>query len=296
MAHSHHHHPHPSPQLQNLQLAFFLNLAFTLLEIIGGLWTNSMAIVADAFHDFTDSLVLGLSWYLEKYSHRESDHRFSYGYRRFSMIGALISGMVLISGSLLILSEVIPRLFHPEPTNANGMLLFAIGGILVNSIAVFRLRGGKNLNAQMISWHLLEDVFGWIAILIVSIILRFTDLYILDPILSILITLYVLLHVIGIFRHTLKACLMAVPEEFDTRQFERNVRALPRVQSLHHTHVWSLDGERHVLTTHVVVDEDAAKAEIIAFKKKVYELVKEMDCEHITVEIEYTDEECGLSH
>jgi len=290
------HHKHPGSTQSNLKTAFFLNLTFTILEIFGGIWTNSMAIVSDAFHDFADSLVLGFSWHLEKYAQKGSDQRYSYGYKRFSLLSALVSGMVLITGSIIILYKVIPRIFHPEPTNAQGMMIFAIAGVLINGLAVLRLRNGKTLNARVVSWHLLEDVFGWIAILIVSIILRFTDLYILDPILSCLFTIYVLFHVIGIFRKTLGACLMAIPENIDPKLLEAKILKLDKVISTHHTHIWSLDGEQHVISTHIVVDSASTKDELIRIKQSVYGMVKELDCEHITIEFEYADERCGLSH
>lgn len=172
-----------------MSFAFFLNLGFTILEIIGGLWTNSLAVLSDALHDLGDSLALGLAWYLERYSQRASDKVYSYGYGRFSLLGALINSVILIGGSLYILSEAVPRILAPEATNAPGMLFLALVGIAVNGLALFRLKGSQSLNVQMVTWHFLEDALGWVAVLLVSLILLFTNAYILDPILSILITL-----------------------------------------------------------------------------------------------------------
>ncbi|MDX1600202.1 MAG: cation diffusion facilitator family transporter, partial [Anaerolineales bacterium] len=161
-------HGHTDRPPGGLRTAFFLNLAFTLLEIVVGLFTNSVAILSDAVHDLGDSLSLGLSWYLEGYANRAGDRRYSYGYRRFSLLGALVSTIVLIAGSLLILSEAIPRLLNPEPTNALGMAAFAIVGVAANGAAVLRLRGQRSMNARVVTWHLLEDVLGWVAVLIVG--------------------------------------------------------------------------------------------------------------------------------
>ncbi|MFH2055081.1 MAG: cation diffusion facilitator family transporter, partial [bacterium] len=177
---------HVHSGLKNLRLAFFLNFGFAILEIGGGLWTNSVAILSDAVHDLGDSLAIASAWFLEKRSQRGGDQKYSYGYRRFSVLGAAINAVVLLVGSFFVLSEAISRLFQPEQSLAEGMIAFAVVGILVNGVAVLRLRGQTSLNASMVAWHLLEDVLGWTAVLVVGVTLLFTDIPILDPILSIL--------------------------------------------------------------------------------------------------------------
>jgi cobalt-zinc-cadmium efflux system protein len=238
----------------NIKAAFFLNLAFTLLEIIGGIWTNSLAILSDSIHDLGDSLSLGLAWYLDRFSKKGMDQKFSYGYRRFSLLGALINAIILIIGSLFILVKAIPRLIDPEPSNAQGMILFSIVGILANGLAFIRLKDAKTLNAKVIAWHLIEDVLGWVAVLVVSIALLFSDIQILDPILSILITLYVSYNVIANLKKTLAFFMQAVPESINISDIDRRLQIIEKVRSTHYTHIWSLDGEHNVLTTHVVVD------------------------------------------
>lgn len=287
--HNHHHN-----STQNIKVAFFLNLGFTLLEIVGGLWTNSVAILSDAIHDLGDSLSLGLSWYLDKKSKQKGNRIFSFGYQRFSLLGALINGLVLTVGSLYILTEAIPRLLNPEPSNAAGMLLFAIVGIAVNGAAVLRLRSGKTLNERMVSWHLLEDVLGWVAVLIVSVVLLFWDAYILDPILSIVILAYVLFNVGKNLRETFLIFLQGVPSELDMNAIQSAIAALDRVVSVHHTHLWSLDGEKHVLTIHVVISEVRSVKEIIEVKRKMKAVLKAVPVEHATIEIEFEDEGCYM--
>jgi cobalt-zinc-cadmium efflux system protein len=288
-------HQHSVDRIGDLRVAFFLNLGFTLLEIVGGVWTNSVAILADATHDLGDSLSLGIAWYLERVSQRGGDQRFSYGYRRFSLLGALISTGVLIGGALLILSETIPRLLQPEPTRAGGMALFAILGILVNGAAVLRMRGATGMNARVVAWHLLEDLLGWLAVLVVSIVLLFVDLYILDPILSTLITIYVLINVVRNLRKTLALFLQAVPEQLDLVTIVARLEAIDFVSSTHHTHIWSMDGEHHVLTTHLVVDEAATRDEVLCVKEEVNRMCEELDFQHTTIEIEYGDEACRMA-
>jgi len=208
-----HDHGYAHKSVKNIRTAFFLNLAFTVAEIIGGIWTNSVAIVADAVHDLGDSLSLGFSWYLESKAQQEGDNKFSFGYQRFSLLGALINGLVLLLGSFFVLNETIPRLLSPEPTHAQGMLYFALLGVAVNGAAVLRLKGGHTQNEKMLTWHLMEDVLGWVAVLIVSIVLLFTDWYILDPILSILILAFILYNVARNLKQTMMVFLQGVPEE-----------------------------------------------------------------------------------
>ncbi len=288
-------HDHSHDSISDLRLAFFLNLSFTIIEIAGGIWTNSLAILSDAIHDLGDSLSLGMAWYLESYAYKDKDKKYSYGYRRYSLLSALINTVVLIVGSVFILSRAVTRLFNPEPVDAKGMILFAVLGIIVNGLAMLRLRGGKSLNAQVVAWHLIEDVLGWVAVLIMSIVLLFTDLYILDPIFSILITSFVLYNVIKNLRKTLALFLQAVPENMDLEMIENRLLAIDNVCSSHHTHIWSMDGEHHVLTTHLVVEEDTSQDEVLCIKEDINQLSKEMDFLHTTVEIEYGDEKCSMA-
>ncbi|WP_254564393.1 cation diffusion facilitator family transporter [Oscillatoria sp. HE19RPO] len=294
MTHHHHNHTHANNTTRNIKFAFLLNLGFTIFELIGGFWTNSLAIMSDALHDLGDSFSLGLSWYLEKYSQRGRTNKYSYGYRRFSLLGAAINAIVLSMGSLIILSEAIPRLFNPEPADAQGMVLFAIVGVIVNGMAVLRLRGSQGMSARVVSWHLLEDVLGWIAVLIVSIVLLFSNLYILDPLLSIGITLYVLYNALRNLKSTVEIFLQATPSNVNVKEIETQICEIERVKSTHHTHVWSQEGENNVMTTHVVVDKNATKAEILEVKRRVKDIATPIALEHITVEIEYENEECNL--
>jgi cobalt-zinc-cadmium efflux system protein len=271
-----------------------LNLIFTIFEIVGGLWTNSLAILSDALHDAGDSFSLGLAWYFEAYSKKARDHRYSYGYQRFSLLGAFINTLVLIAGSLVILSKAIPRLITPEHSHAEGMMVFAIVGIIVNGVAVWRVKNDRSLNAQTVAWHLFEDVLGWMAVFVVSIVLLFKDLHILDPLLSVLITLYVLYNVLNKLKKTVVLFLQAVPEHIDIRAIEDKIRAIEHVQSIHHTHIWSLDNEHHVLTTHIVVADNTTQDAIARIKKNIHVLTENMGFEHTTIEIEHENEVCAL--
>lgn len=285
--HAHHLYHHHHGDSNNLRTAFLLNLGFTVVEIIGAYLTNSVAILSDALHDLGDSIALGMAWGLEKHSGKQAPARFSYGYGRLSLLAAFINAIVLIAGGLFVLSEVIPRLLNPEVTNVPGMILLALGGIVINGAAVWRLHGGSTMNARVAMWHLLEDVLGWVAVLIVGITLLFVDLYILDSILSLLITLYILYSVIGHLKKTAELFLQAAPEGVDLSHLDQRLRNISAVKDCHHTHLWSLDGDHHVLSTHLVVNHSADQDEIRETKKRAREVLDGLHLTHITIEIEY---------
>lgn len=290
-----HRHDHQQEQ-HAIGIAFVLNLFFSILEIIGGLLTNSIAIISDALHDFSDSLALGLSFILQKYSNRAGDAKYSYGYRRYSIMAAVINSIILLTGSGFILRAAIPRLLNPVKPHAEGMILLALIGIAFNGAAVLQLRKGKTLNIRVVSLHLVEDILGWIATLIVSIVLLVSDFYILDPILSIAITIYIIYHVLANLLRSLRVFLQVVPDDVDTATLETRFTSIANVRSVHHTHVWTLDGVNHVLTSHVVVDRDTSREDVIAIKSRLKHIAYDMHCEHVTLEIEYGDEDCSMNH
>ncbi len=289
---SHHHHHHHAAS--NIKVVFFLNLSFTLLEIVGGIWTNSVAILSDAVHDLGDSVALGLSWYFANVSQKKRDSHFSYGYKRFSLLGALISGFILLVGSTLILFEAIPRLIHPETVHVNGMILLAILGVLVNGAAVLKLRRGETQNERVVRLHLLEDVFGWFAVLIAGIVMLFVNLPVLDPILSVGITLYILWHVFKNLRETVNVFLQAIPANMNVAQLEAMLIEKLPIQSIHDWHLWTMDGEYHVLSCHVVVADNLPSKDIIDLKTQIRELLKQYNIQHLTIEVEYENECCEL--
>lgn len=289
----HHHHGHHGA-IGNLKIAFFLNLGFALLEVFGGLFTNSVAILSDALHDFGDSLALGLAWYLERVAAKDSDRRYSYGYARFSVLGAFINSVVLIVGCIFILQSTIPRLLHPEETNAEGMILFAVIGIAVNGIAAFRLMRGATLNERVVALHLLEDVMGWVAILVGSIVMLFAHVPILDPILSIGIMAYVLVNVFRNLGKSFRIFLQGTPVQLNPLNIKEKLLTLNGVADIHDLHLWTLDGQYHVATLHVVVPASIDMKEMEATKLSVRHLLREFNIEHATIELEEEGIDCEL--
>lgn len=294
MSQQHHHdhshsHDHDSG---NIKVAFFLNLGFTIIEIIGGILTNSVAILSDAIHDLGDSLSLGLAWYLQNLSKKQRTKQFTYGYKRFSLLGAIITSMVLVVGAIIILYEAIPRLSNPEPANSLGMMGLAVLGVVINGAAVLRTRHGDSLNEQVVSWHLLEDVLGWIAVLIGAVIMYFFDIPIIDPILSIGITIFVLYNVVRRLIKAGKIILQAAPEQIDVDVIKAKLENIDSVEDIHHTHLWSLDGNYHIITVHAKMDGKTRLEDLAPIKKEIRHQLHELGIEHTTIEFEAKTEDC----
>lgn len=293
--HSHHHHGHHHHHgaTGNLQVAFFLNLGFTILEIFGGIFTNSVAILTDALHDLGDSLALGLAWYLEKYSEKGRDQKFNYGYARFSVLGAFINSIVLVVGSIFIMYETIPRLIAPEPTHAPGMVAIAVVGVLANGLAAFRLSRGHSLNERAVMLHLLEDVLGWVAILIGSVVMLFVDVPILDPILSLAIMAFILFNVFRNLRAILPIFLQGRPPSIDGKALEVDLCALERVCDVHDLHLWSLDGAYNIASLHLVLAEGTTLPEAEVVKRQARHVLQHFQIKHATIEIEAEGTNCA---
>ncbi|MFC2082655.1 cation diffusion facilitator family transporter [Candidatus Bipolaricaulota bacterium] len=286
MSHSHHGHSHGPSVGKRIGVAFFLNLAFAILEIVGGIWTNSMAVLADALHDLGDSLALGFTWRFARVSEKKGDSEYTFGYRRFSLLGALIMAIVLFAGGIAVLFQAIPRIINPQASNADGMIALAIVGILINGIAALRMHGGRSLSERVVTWHFVEDVLGWIAVLIAAIVMRVSDIQIIDPILSILITLYVLWNIGKRLKETLVILLQGVPEGLTVELLESEVSKIDGVMGVHHTHVWTQDGEHHVLSSHVLCDPDFSVRQCAELRTSIKSRLAELGVSHATIEME----------
>ncbi|MBZ9627537.1 cation diffusion facilitator family transporter [Psychroflexus sp. CAK57W] len=289
MAHNHDH----SQGTGNLKVAFFLNLGFTIIEIIGGLYTNSLAILSDALHDLGDSLSLGLSWYFQNLSNKGRTRNYSYGYKRFSLLGAIINAVVLAVGSTFILTHAVPQLFNPEKTNAEGMFYLAILGVIVNGAAVLKLRKGESMNEKVVSLHLLEDVLGWAAVLVGSILMMYFDAPFVDPLLSVLISLYVIYNVYKNLKKSMLVILQATPSEISLEEIKNQLLDITEIIEIHDLHVWSLDGNYNVMSVHVRLEQDYKLSELSDLKGKMRSRLHDKSIEHVTIEIEGKEEDCS---
>jgi cobalt-zinc-cadmium efflux system protein len=292
--HGHHHHHHASEQSseKRIALAFFLNLFFSIIEFIGGILTQSTAIMADAVHDLGDSLSIGTAWVLQRLGRKSANYTFTYGYRRLSLFGAALNGLILLAGSAWVLNEAFNRLNNPIMPVTEGMFLLAILGVCVNGYAAYRLSKGKTLNERVLNWHLIEDVLGWCAVLILSIVLHFFHWPILDPLLSIAFTLFILVNVARMLWSTAKLFFQAVPDTQLLHDVRQTLLSLPGTQAVHHLHLWSLDGEKHVLTAHIVVQADTSITDYQNIKADLQIALAQFNLSHTTIEIELSQEDC----
>ena len=266
--------------------SFFLNAGFAVIELIGGYLTNSVAIYSDALHDFGDSLALLFSYFAEKLSHKDADKKFTFGYRRFSILSALINGMILLLGSIFVIYEASQRILSPEKVSPEGMLGLAILGIAVNSFAAFRLSKDDGMNTKMVMFHLLEDLLGWVAVLIVSVILLFKPWYILDSILSILISLVILR---GVYKNLIKVGLIFLqkfPDELEFEQLKKEIMDFDLVYDIHAVKGWSIDDSTYYLRFHVLVPEETKIGTVDSLKIKVKEILKTYNVTYSTIEFE----------
>jgi cobalt-zinc-cadmium efflux system protein len=270
---------------KRVQIAAFLNISFTILEIVGGFWTNSLAILSDALHDFGDSIALLVSWLFERGARKSPDANRTFGYQRLSLFSALFSAMVLIGGSILIISQAIPRILNPQTVNATGMVGMAIIGVLFNGMGFFLLKRGESLNEKVLSWHLLEDVLGWVVILVGGIIINFWDVYLLDPIMTLGLTVFILYYVSKNLKEAVNILLEGVPAHININEVKRDLLAIDGVIGVHDVHIWSLEGETDILTAHLVTDE-AHLEKPDQTRRAVKEVLKRHHIEHSTVELE----------
>ena len=273
---------------KNILIAFLLNLFFSIFELIGGIFTNSIAIISDAIHDFGDSISIGVSYFLEKKSKKKPDNKYTFGYTRYSVLGAIITNTILIIGSSLVIYNAILRIINPQEINHNGMIILAIVGAVINIIAAYFTKEGESLNQKAVNLHMLEDVLGWITVLIGAVVIKFTNITIIDPILSILVAIYILIHAIKSFKKIFNLFLEKTPEDIEIDELKEHILNIKGVEGIHHIHIWSMDGINNYATMHIVTETK----KLDELKKEIKDELKEHGISHTTIETEGKDTKC----
>jgi cation diffusion facilitator family transporter len=246
---------------KNMTIAFLLNFSFAIIEFIFGLLFHSSAVLADAIHDTGDALAIGLSTLFEKISTKKEDQEYTLGYKRYSLLGALLTSVILLVGSTLVIVENVPKLFAPEKVNYDGMLVLGIVAIVVNTAASRVVSHGHSHNESILSLHFLEDILGWIAVIVVSLILRFTDWYFLDPLLSLVIAGFILSKALPKFRENIQIFLDHVPSDVDLSQLYQEIAALENVRAITQLNVWTTDGLEKFAMLHICLENPNLLAE-----------------------------------
>jgi cobalt-zinc-cadmium efflux system protein len=288
--HGHEHHEH----LKNIGYAVALNFVFTIVEILGAMWTGSMAIFSNAIHDLGDTIILAFSYFSEKFANKTTDdENYTYGLSRLPLLSAFISSFVLLAGSVFILFTAIPRLFHPKDIHVQGMLLLSVLGVLINSAAILRLKNNKGLNSRVLVLHLLEDVLGWVAVFLVSLAMNFYYIPVLDPVLSIAVTLYILFRVLGNLKKSFLLFIQKAPLNINVHKIKSDILNMKDVHEICDFHIWSLDSVRHIFTIHVRINQKLSEKKVSSIKDKIRQILKKHGSFHSTIEIEYFFENCA---
>ena len=278
-------------------IAFILNLMFSFFEFIGGVVTNSVAIMSDAIHDFGDAISIGISYILEKISKKKPNDNYTFGYVRYSIIGVLITNVILIVGSSLVVIQAIKRFINPVNINYDGMIIFALVGIIINFMAVYFTKGGKSLNQKSVNLHMLEDVFGWGVVLVGAIVIKFTEINRIDSILSIVVSLFILIHAIKNILEIVDLFLEKTPSDIDLKVIKEKLLEFKDIKDIHHIHVWSIDGVNNFITMHIVYKTKKFNE----LKCNVKKELRQLGINHSTIEfedIDYVceDTECHMEH
>lgn len=271
---------------KNILFAFILNLSFSIFELLGGVFTNSVAILSDSIHDMGDALSIGVSFFLEKKSKKKPDNDYTYGYIRYSVLGGLITTVILLVGSVLVIYNAIGRIIHPVDVNYKGMIILAIIGVIMNFIAAYLTKDGDSINQKSVNLHMLEDVLGWVIVLIGAVIMKFTDIRIIDPIMSIGVALFILINTLKNLKQILDLFLEKTPQNINIDHLKEHLQEIDEVEDIHHIHVWSIDGYNNYATMHIVTKSDNIKE----IKKKIREELEEFGICHSILETE--DEAC----
>ncbi len=276
---------------KNILIAFILNLSFSIFEFLGGIFTGSVAILSDAIHDVGDAMSIGVSYFLEKKSKKQPDETYTYGYARFSVMGSVITTLILLFGSVMVIYNAILRIINPVEINYNGMIIFAIVGALVNFLAAYFTKDGDSLNQKAVNLHMLEDILGWVVVLIGAIIMRFTDIRVIDPIMSMGVAIFILINAVKNLKEVLDLFLEKIPNNISIDEIKKHLMHIDGVIDVHHIHIWSMDGYLNFATMHIVADENSH-----TIKDKIREELKEHGIGHATLEIENPDDNCHEMH
>ena len=288
-SHTHHHshgHHHSYGSDKKILTAFFLNLFFVFVEIFGGFFTNSFAILSDAIHDLGDCVAIGFAYVMEKLSKKAPDEKYTYGYRRYSLLSAIATSLLLVVSSVFVVCGAIIRLGEPQEIKAGIMLVVAVFGVIINGAAVIITRKGTGVNERAVSLHMLEDVLGWVAVLAGSALIYAFKWYFIDGILSLCIAVFLLIHSVINIKDVFAILLEKSPEGFDVQDYKDKISSIEGVENVHHLHIWSLDGERIMATLHVRLKEKNDIASYARIKATVEKISEEAGIEHLTVQID----------
>jgi cobalt-zinc-cadmium efflux system protein len=285
--HSHGHHHHGGNNKTALKWSFFLIAAFMIVEVIGGLLTNSLALLSDAGHMLSDAAALGLSFLALTYGQRKATHSKTFGYKRFEILAAFLNGITLVVISLYIFWEAYQRLMDPPEVVSKGMLIISFTGLLVNIAAAYILMKGdkdENLNVRSAFLHVLGDMLGSVGAIIAALLIMFLGWSIADPITSIIVALLIIISGFRVTKESFHILMEGSPSHINVAKVKVALMEIPEVKDVHDLHVWSITSDFPALSCHIVKEHDAKYQTVLTNAKKI--LQDQFHIEHTTIQID----------
>lgn len=272
---------------KNIFIAFILNLLFSAFEFVGGFYTGSIAIISDAVHDLGDAASIGISYLLEKKSKKQPDEKYTYGYARYSVVGGAITTIILLFSSFIVIVNAAERIANPTEINYNGMIIIGIMGVIINLAAAHFTHDGDSINQKAVNLHMLEDVLGWVAVLAGSVIMRFTDFSVIDPLMSMGVAVFIITGCIKNLKKIIDIVLDKTPCGINVSEIRERLLEIDGITDVHHIHLRSIDGHSSCATLHIVTDSD-----MHIIKESARNILKELGVTHTTIETESSNEHC----
>jgi cobalt-zinc-cadmium efflux system protein len=281
-------HAHAIPATSKLRAGVFLSLLILIVEVAGGLLAHSLALLADAGHVLVDVIALGLSWYGLRQAQREPTQRYTFGFHRVGVLVAIVNAMTIMAVAVVILYEALQRFQSPVAVNSLLMTVVAVVGLAVNVFVALWLRGESraNLNVKSAFWHAASDALSSVGVIMGGVIIAVTGLNVVDPIVSLVISLIIVVAAWDIFRDGLRVLLEAVPSHIDTGELIASLQSVSGVEQVHDVHIWSLTPEISAMSTHIQV-EGQAVGRLDAVRQSIEALLRQKyGITHTTIQME----------
>ena len=288
-AHPHHGHAHSHGSGRPAYVAaLFITLGYAIVELVGGLWSGSLALASDAGHMFSDSLALALAAGAAWLARRPPGLKHSYGLARAEVLGATLNGLLMLGIIVVLVVEAVQRLLHPQPIAAGAVIVIAAIGLIVNAAVVLVLsRGHSDLNSRAALIHVLGDLVSSLAALIAGAVAYFTDWVMIDPILSLLIAVLILVSTLRLLRDTLHVLMEGVPSAVDLAQIGGALAAVRGVATVHDLHIWSIGSDHAALSAHVEIERLDEWPRILDASREL--LRTHYGIDHVTLQPELVD-------
>lgn len=275
---------------KNLRISVVLNLAIALAEVVGGLIANSLSLLSDALHNLSDGLALLMAYIAHKFSKKNANHSKTFGYKRVEILSAFLNSVILVGVSIYLFVEAVNRFFDPEPIKGMIMLSVALVGLIANLISVLILQKDSrhNLNIRAAYLHLIGDTLSSVAVIVGGLLIYFYDLYWVDPLVTIIIGVYILTQAYSILKETIDILMQGTPKKIDLDEIKRQIEAINEVHNIHHVHTWALNEKEIHFEAHVDLKEDLRLSQTDQLQEQIGSLLNtKFGITHVTLQFEH---------